>query len=250
MSLDLLRDPRSPRAAGYDPAWLVACDRGPNPLWLLEDLSVDLGLRPGMHVLDLGCGLGATSVFLVREFGVRVTAVDLHVPPDDVAAQTARSGVGEWVLPVRADARALPFARETFDAIVCIDAWEYFGTADGYLPYLVGFLRPGCALGVATPALRREVRELGGIPPHVRACVGGEALAWHTPEWWRFQWEATGLVEVVAARCQESGWRDWLTWTRVCAEHGDAAGAAPSLAMLEADGGELLSFALLAARRR
>jgi hypothetical protein len=34
---------------------------GPNPLWLLEDLSGHLHLQPGMRVLDLGSGMGGTS---------------------------------------------------------------------------------------------------------------------------------------------------------------------------------------------
>ena len=41
---------------------------------------------------------------------------------------------------VRAEAHALPFGKDSFDAIVSIDAFEYFGTADSYLPYLAGFV--------------------------------------------------------------------------------------------------------------
>ena len=40
---------------------------------------------------------------------------------------------------VRAEAHVLPFGKDSFDAIVSIDAFEYFGTADSYLPYLAGF---------------------------------------------------------------------------------------------------------------
>lgn len=29
-----------------------------------------------MRIMDLGCGMGMTSTFLAREFGVRVTAID------------------------------------------------------------------------------------------------------------------------------------------------------------------------------
>ncbi|WP_406187297.1 hypothetical protein [Streptomyces sp. NBC_01006] len=41
--------------------------------------------------------------------------------------------------------------------------------------------------------------------------VGWEAIAWHTAEWWRFQWEITELVDVTSARLQDDAWRDWLT---------------------------------------
>jgi cyclopropane fatty-acyl-phospholipid synthase-like methyltransferase len=34
-------------------------------------------------VLDMGCGTALSSIFLAREFGVEVWAVDLWVPPYD-----------------------------------------------------------------------------------------------------------------------------------------------------------------------
>ncbi|MGW7238613.1 methyltransferase domain-containing protein [Streptomyces sp. NPDC054804] len=168
------------------------------------------------------------------------------------AAVFAEAGGADRVEAVRTEAHVLPFEVESFDAIVSIDAFEYFGTADGYLPYLVRFLRPGGQLGVATPAMTREVRELGMIPAHIKRVVGWEAIAWHTPEWWRFQWEITELVDVTSARLQQDAWRNWLLWSRACAEQQPDGPAAhqPVIDMLTADGGEYLSFALLAARKR
>ncbi|MER6260738.1 methyltransferase domain-containing protein [Streptomyces sp900105245] len=249
---DLERPDRYPRSSGYDPAWLVGLDMGPNPLWLLEDLARDLELRPGMSVLDLGSGKGATSVFLAREYGVDVVAADWWTPAEEAAAVFAGAGVADRVRAVRAEAHTLPFEPESFDAVVSIDAFEYFGTADGYLPYLVRFLRPGGQLGMATPALTREVRELGAIPAHIKRVVGWEAIAWHTAQWWRFQWEITELVDVTSARLQPDAWKDWLLWTRACAEQrpdGPEAGR-PVIDMLTEDAGRFLSFALVTARRR
>lgn len=247
-ALDKLSRPEYPLASTYDPAWLVEQDMGPHPLWLLEDLARDLDLRPGMRVLDLGCGKGATSVFLAKEFGAQVWAVDTMIRPDEIAANAERFGVGDAVTAMKGEAHALPFSGGFFDAIVCIDAYEYFGTADGYLAYLTWFLKPGGQVGVATPAMLREIREIGYIPDHIKACVGAEALAWHTAEWWRFQWSITELVTDIVARHQDDGWRDWLTWGRVCAEHRGDEGPDPSRTMLEADGGDLLTFALVSAR--
>ena len=62
---------RFPRASGYHPEWvLAAVSGGANPLWLTEWLAEALELRPGMRVLDLGCGRALSSIFLRREFGV------------------------------------------------------------------------------------------------------------------------------------------------------------------------------------
>ncbi|MGY5138963.1 SAM-dependent methyltransferase [Streptomyces nigrescens] len=248
---DLVRPDRYPRSSRYDPAWLLDLGMGPNPLWLLEDLAHDLDLRPGMRVLDLGSGKGATSVFLAREYGVDVVAADLWIAPEQAAQVFAKAGVGDQVEAVRAEAHALPFEEQSFDAIVSVDAFEYFGTADNFLPYLLRFLRPGGQLGMATPAMTREIRELGMIPPHIKEVVGWEAIAWHTAEWWRFQWDITELVKVTSARLQQDAWQDWLLWARAGAEHhpdGQSANQ-PVIDMLTTDRGEFLSFALVTAHK-
>lgn len=69
---------RFPRASGYHPEWVLGGISGAaNPLWMTEWLSESLDLRPGMRVLDLGCGRAMSSIFLRREFGVTVWATDL-----------------------------------------------------------------------------------------------------------------------------------------------------------------------------
>lgn len=245
------RHPEFPRASAYDPEWLLELDMGPHPLWLLEDLARDVDLRPGQRILDLGSGGGATSVFLAREYGAEVWATDLWLPAERVTALMARpelADVADRIHVVNADARALPFDDAQFDVIVSIDAWEYFGTGDRFLPGLLRHLRPGGQVAMATPCLDREFARYEDCPAHVRELVGWEATAWHTPAWWRTHWERCGLVDVKSARAQESGWSDWLRWSRAVLERDP--GAAGSVRMLERDGGAHLSFALVAATKR
>jgi len=53
---ELLLLNRFPRSAKYEPEWVIENAMGPNPLWLTEFLCEEMELRPGMRVLDLGCG--------------------------------------------------------------------------------------------------------------------------------------------------------------------------------------------------
>ena len=116
---------------------------GANSLWLTEWLTTALDLRPGMRVLDLGCGRGASSIFLRREFGVQVWATDLWFDPSERMERIRDAGVDDGVFPIHADARSLPFAAGFFDAIVSIDSFFYYGTDDFYLNYLARFVKPG-----------------------------------------------------------------------------------------------------------
>jgi len=127
---------RFPRASQYHPAWVLAnASGGANSLWLTEWLATALDLRPGMRVLDLGCGRASSSIFLCREFGVQVWAVDLWISAAENIQRIRDAGVEDGVFPLHADARSLPFAPHFFDAILCVDSFYYYGTDDLYLNY-------------------------------------------------------------------------------------------------------------------
>ena len=137
-----LYNARFPRSNKYLPKWILDNEMGPHPLWFSELLSEYLNLKPGMKVLDLGCGRAISSIFFAREFGVKVWATDLWISADDNLARIEESGLTDLVFPVHADAHLLPYAANFFDVIVSIDAYFYFGTDDLYLSYLSRFLRP------------------------------------------------------------------------------------------------------------
>jgi len=242
--------PRYRRANRYDPHWVHENQMGPNALWLLESLTEVLPLEPGLRVLDLGCGRAMTSIFLAKEFGVSVTAADLWIDPSENRARIEVAGVADLVVPVHVEAHTLPFAEQSFDAVVSIDAYHYFGTADLYLGYVGRFLRPGGRLGVVSPSLAGPV---GRVPDELVAFWDWEFCSFHDPSWWRTHFEKTGLVEVEVADDVEDGWADWLRFDELTAPRLDGwrkEAAERSAAMLRADGGQHLGFARVVARWR
>src|SRR5579872_4718892 len=142
-----------PRAAGYDPRWVLENLMGPNVLWLTEALTQVLDLQPGMRVLDLGCGRAVSSIFLAREFGVQVWATDLWIPASDNWQRIIDAGVEDRVFPIHAEAHSLPFADGFFDAAVSLDAYHYFGTDDLYLPRFARLVKPGGQIGIVVPGV-------------------------------------------------------------------------------------------------
>src|SRR5689334_644981 len=139
-----LASPLFPRASAYNPDWILAgVSGGANVLWLAEWLTSAMDLRPGMKVLDLGCGRAMSSIFLRREFGAQVWAVDLWFSATENLERIRDAGVEDGVFPIRAEARSLPFAEAFFDAVVSLDSFIYYGTDDLYLTYLLRFVTPG-----------------------------------------------------------------------------------------------------------
>lgn len=235
---------RYPLSAKYDAAWVLSMDMGPHPLWQLEDLLTDLNLRPGMKVLDLGCGKGATSIFLARECDVDVVAFDLWIGEDEMQSNFDAQGVSDRVAAVRGDVRDLPFQDGEFDAIISIDAFEYFGTDVRLIPSLLRVLKKGGGIGMTTPALRTDPYQ-SPPPASVTETIGWEAAGWHAPEWWATHWSLSGLVDNVTARLQEHGRDDWLRWSRAL----DDGEESPVVAMLKADDNQI-GFALVSATKK
>lgn len=87
-----------------------------------DDLARRLGLRPGVRLLDLGCGRGWPGLYLARRTGCEVVLADL--PLDGLrcaAARAAEEGLGGRCGVVLAEGGRLPFASGSFDAVVHTD---------------------------------------------------------------------------------------------------------------------------------
>ena len=244
-----LAKPRFPRSSRYDGRWVVDNLMGPNVLWLAEYLSEAIDLKPGMRILDLGCGKAVSSIFFAKEFGVHVTAADLWIKPHENQRRIDAAGVAHRVMPIHAEAHALPFAHESFDAIVSLDAYQYFGTDDLYLGTIAKFLKPGGRLGIVVPALSHEIET---VPEPLKPWWEWDFCCFHSPAWWRRHWEKTGLVAVEHADWMEDGAALWLDWYRATVdllEGFHLKSTCDGIAMLEADTEKLFGFARAVARK-
>lgn len=236
-----------PRAAGYDPGWMLANRMGPNAVWLAEALAQVMDLRPGMRVLDMGCGKAISSIFLAKEFDIQVWATDLWVEANDNWRRIQAARADGQVFPVHAEAHSLPFADEFFDAAISLDAYHYFGTDDLYLGYYSRFVRPGGQIGIVVPGVYQELH--GVVPTHLTPYWKPGFCTFHSPQWWRHHWEKTGLVSVEWADMLPDGWKHWLLWQEVCFEQAVITDQSQA-EMLCADAGRTLGFSRAVGRRK
>jgi cyclopropane-fatty-acyl-phospholipid synthase len=103
-----------------------------------------LALRPGMRLLDVGCGWGGMVMHAAREYGVRALGVTLSRRQ----AEWAQKAIAEAGLSELAEVRHLDYrdVRETeFDAVSSIGLTEHVGIAQlpRYFEFLYDRLRPG-----------------------------------------------------------------------------------------------------------
>ncbi|MCL2410175.1 MAG: methyltransferase [Treponema sp.] len=62
-------------------AFLNAAMWGPNGIRQSEELASHFAITKDMKILDLGCGMGLSSLYLAQEYGAEVFATDLHADP-------------------------------------------------------------------------------------------------------------------------------------------------------------------------
>lgn len=103
-----------------------------------------LGLKPGMRVLDVGCGWGSFALHAAQHYGVSVVGVTLSREQ----AALARKRAADAGLTEKIDIRVQDYRDVTdgpFDAISSIGMSEHVGREQTphYVDVLHGLLRPG-----------------------------------------------------------------------------------------------------------
>ena len=161
-------------------------------------------LRPGMRVLDIGCGWGGMALTLARDHGVRVLGVTLSEEQQRVAcARAEAAGLADRVAFRLADYRMV---EGEFDRIVSVGMFEHVGVPHyrAYFRTLRDRLSPdGVALvhtigraappGSTNPWIARYIFPGGYVPAlsEVVAAVEREGL-WQTDiEIWRLHYAET-----------------------------------------------------------
>jgi SAM-dependent methyltransferase len=150
-------------------------------------------LRPGMEVLDIGCGVGTTAIQVASRLGVRVTAADispLMLELTRTAVERARAG--HLVEVAEADLTALAYPSGRFDRVFA-EAVTMFVDRPTAAAELVRVCRAG-GMVLATEFLWRRPPV-----PEARAAFLGEVcpgMTFDTLEDWLSIYRRAGLVDL------------------------------------------------------
>jgi len=105
----------------------------------------DIGVHPGAHVLDIGCGRGRVANHVATHAGAHVTGINI----DPSQVESARDFARRQGIESRCEFRRaslndpLPFEDESFDAAYQIQAFSYAKDKLAVLGEIFRVLRPG-----------------------------------------------------------------------------------------------------------
>jgi tocopherol O-methyltransferase len=165
-------------------------------------LAANLRPEPGQLILDCGCGVGGTAMWLAEHYDVRV--VGITVTPDQVVRgnrYAAERGLGDRVRIALQDYQHMAFPDETFDRVYGLESVNYATSKKQYLSEAFRVLKPGGRFTVQdgfrtdrvlTPAEHRlqESWLSGWVVPHLSSL----------PEFAGYA-EEVGFVDVTQRDC-------------------------------------------------
>lgn len=152
-------------------------------------------ITPQSHVLDVGCGTGMTPRYLAETVGCHVVGIDLS---DRMIAwskqRVQRAHLDSYVSLSVANALHLPYADQTFDAVICESVTAFVASKSWALREYMRVVRPGGYVGLTEGVWL-------GLPPaelvaYVARTLGGAQFL--TPEGWKALLVSAGLTHLFA----------------------------------------------------
>jgi SAM-dependent methyltransferase len=187
---------------------------GPNGIRQAEELASHFTITKDMRILDLGCGMGLSSLYLVQEYGADVFATDLMIDPTENYERFQSLGIADKIIPLMIDAtQPLPFAKRYFDAIFSVGAYNIFGDNEEMLPKLIPYVKKEGYIAVAFPGLKYDFGD--NVPPEMQPFwdVPDVARCVRGIEWWKDLFSKAEGIEIVNISemvCHDIAWDEYL----------------------------------------
>lgn len=137
---------------------------------LIDHLLRESGIPRGASVVDVGCGMGGSSIHLAREHNCQVTGITLSSMQRRWAGASATlKGVGSKTCFLRQDAETAEFADESFDYLWSVECTEHLFDKEAFFQRATKWLRPGGGVALCIwltgdePHLDEDVKQVEAV---------------------------------------------------------------------------------------
>lgn len=118
---------------------------------LIEALLAWARVEQATQILDVGCGIGGSSLYLAEKFNAAVTGITLSPVQANRAAERSReAGLAHKTQFQVADALDLPFPDQSFDLVWSLESGEHMPDKAKFLQECFRVLKPGGTFLMAT----------------------------------------------------------------------------------------------------
>jgi tocopherol O-methyltransferase len=135
----------------YGRAGTYKIDRYQAQIELIEELLIWAKVTQAEQILDVGCGIGGSTLYLANKF--KANACGITLSPVQATRATARAKEANWQQAIEfqvADAQAMPFPDNSFDLVWSLESGEHMPDKTKFLQECYRVLKPNGTLILAT----------------------------------------------------------------------------------------------------
>jgi arsenite methyltransferase len=145
-------------------------------------------------LLVIGCGIGSSLVYIARQFGCQITAVDISEGMIAKAQERInKNGLDGKIILKVADAQKLPFENNTFDASICESVTAFLPEKQKGLREYARVTKPGGYVGINEVTWIKE--PTSDLEEYARTVMAGAKFL--DTEGWKSLLIGAGLKELV-----------------------------------------------------
>lgn len=150
----------------------------------------------GRNVLDIGCGSGGITLYLVEKHRVRhATGFDVEAPVIEAARKRAAvRGLADHVEFIQAEPGILPFADGSFDAVFSKDALLHVPDKEALLADIFRVLKPGGVFAASDWLISHDGPPSKDMADYIAA--EGLSFSMASPARYRKAMELAGFTDV------------------------------------------------------
>src|ERR1700730_9077462 len=124
---------------------------------LIEHLAQVAEIAPGGRILDVGCGLGAGTIYLARNYNAEATGITIS-PVQVEMANKAASEENVKAKFLLMDAQAINIDQE-FDVVWSVESISHYQNREGFFASAARLLKPGGTLAIIDWFKKENLRE-------------------------------------------------------------------------------------------